>query len=254
MTDELQLELKRVVNELRERNPALTRDKAFVMWFVQAFLTDDPSEVDSSVVGGRNDKNIDGIYIDSVCNTVFVIQGKYRANEKKRESRPDLVSFAAVAEFFLGSKAVFNSMADNADVGMRPLLNKARFSLINKKYQLALQYVTSGSVSSQYIEELEAFVGKHDAVTIQVFDHKALRRLMRDYIDGVAPPVPAVKIRIESNETFDSYDPLLGVSSWVFTTNGKELAGLFNRWGVRIFARNIRGFMGGATTVNKGMV
>ena len=45
---------------------------------------------------------------------------------------------------------------------------------------------------------------------------------------------------------------LSGIDSWVFTMSGRDVAKLFESTGVRLFARNIRGFLGG-TSINQAM-
>ena len=38
---------------------------------------------------------------------------------------------------------------------------------------------------------------------------------MQDYIDGAAPPISTVRLRIEGNEAFNGYDASADVTSWV---------------------------------------
>ena len=254
MTDEFAFELKRSVSEIRNQHPELQPDQAFIYWFMQAFITEESNAVKNALVGGSNDKNIDAIYIDDAVRSVYVIQGKYRTNVNKTENRSDLIAFSKVADFLLGSSEKFKTIMSNAEISMQPILKNVRSALMNKKYQLALQYVTTGRISAQHADEAEEHAVEYENTTYQTFDNKSLRRLMQDYIDGAAPPIPTVKLRIEGNEAFDSYDEKTGVTSWVFAMNGRELGELFNKHGVRIFARNIRGFLGKRTSVNKSMV
>jgi hypothetical protein len=246
-------ELASAVTEIQTRHPAMARDKAFVFWFMQAFVTEETSRIIDSVIGGKNDKNIDAIYVDDGVRSTFIIQGKYRTNLNRREERSDIIAFASVADLLFGSQSHFRTIVNNADEGMRPLLRRARHAVVKENYQLALQYVTTGKVSDQHFEEAEEHASEYPRTTFQVFDGRALQRLMQDYIDGAAPPVPTVKLRIEGNEAFDTYDERIKVPSWVFSVNGRELGKLFNRYGVRIFARNIRGFLGTTTSVNRSM-
>ncbi len=46
---------------------------------------------------------------------------------------------------------------------------------------------------------------------------------------------------------------LTTLSSWVFTMRGDAVGAMFEYAGVRLFARNIRGFLGSKTPVNEGM-
>ncbi|MFV2057882.1 MAG: AIPR family protein [Thiohalomonadales bacterium] len=247
-------ELKRSIREIQSDYPELKPDQAFVLWFLQAFVIDDPAVALKAVAGGANDKNMDAIYVDDVVRSVYIVQGKYRRNFNKRESRSDLIAFSQIATLLNGSSQQFRVTMQNIDSSMRPMLEGAREALKRKKYQLALQFVTTGKVSDQHTEEAQETAGEFEGTTFQVFDHNAMHRLMQDYIDGAAPPIPTVKLKIEGNEAFDSYDGNTHVTSWVFAMSGESLGNLFSQHGVRVFARNIRGFMGTKTSVNQQML
>ena len=247
-------EIKKSIRGIIAENPELKPDQAFVLWFVQAFVVDDPINALQSVAGGANDKNIDALYVDDVVRSVYIIQGKYRRNFSKRENRSDVLAFSQIASLLHGTSEQFRTTVENIDASMRPMLESARDAIKRKNYQLALQYVTTGSVSKQHIEEAQDSALEFERTTFQVFDHRSMHRLMQDYVDGAAPPIPTVRLRVESNEAFDSYDPTTDVTSWVFAMNGKDLGNLFTQHGVRVFARNIRGFMGAKTTVNQGLI
>jgi hypothetical protein len=83
--------------------------------------------------------------------------------------------------------------------------------------------------------------------------------LFRDYLDGVAPPIPSLELEMESGSKvrvtgiLERYDIQADVESWVFSMKGNNVADLYLRSGIRVFARNIRGFLGG-TPVNQSMV
>ena len=82
--------------------------------------------------------------------------------------------------------------------------------------------------------------------------------LLRDYYDGVAPPVPSLDLEIESgggvrtSGIFNRYDGKTDIEAWAFSMSDLAIAGLFERAGIRLFARNIRGFLG-STEINEGM-
>lgn len=67
---------------------------------------------------------------------------------------------------------------------------------------------------------------------------------MQDYVEGASPPVPTLSLPILAEEFFYRYDKDTSASSWVFTMPARELAKLYQRVGKRLFARNIRGFLG----------
>lgn len=248
-----QSELETAVKENMDLHPELKPDQSFIYWFLTAFITDDLNAALQAILGGANDKNIDAIFIDDEVKTVYVVQGKYRKNTSKSESRSDLMAFAQVGDLLHGSTKAFNTVLDNADSSMQHLLQTARKAVKNRNYQLALQYVTTGKVSENHEDEIRDYASDNPRTTVQVFDKQAIHRLMQDYIDGAAPPIPKIKLSVEGGEAFDSFDKDTNVTSWVFSMKGNELGQLFTNYGVRVFARNIRGFMGKKTSINESL-
>jgi hypothetical protein len=50
--------LKKEVLEIRDRNPALSPDNAFVAWYLRAFIVDDESSAIAALKGGSRDKGL----------------------------------------------------------------------------------------------------------------------------------------------------------------------------------------------------
>jgi hypothetical protein len=69
---------------------------------------------------------------------------------------------------------------------------------------------------------------------------------------------PSLDLEIESGGSvrtagvFNRYDSKTDIESWVFSMTDLAVAGLFERAGSRLFARNVRGFLG-STEINRGM-
>jgi hypothetical protein len=81
--------------------------------------------------------------------------------------------------------------------------------------------------------------------------------VLRDYLDGVAPPVRSLDLPVQATGRRASgvssrFDPTSQIGSWVFSMSGRDVARLFKSTGVKLFARNIRGFLGG-TGINQAM-
>jgi hypothetical protein len=91
-----------------------------------------------------------------------------------------------------------------------------------------------------------------------ILDYRQVLGLLDDYLDGVAPPVRSLDLRVESGKkagsfgVIDRYDVGSGIESWVFTMTGADIGELYTRTGKRLFARNIRGFLGD-TKINRAM-
>ena len=95
--------------------------------------------------------------------------------------------------------------------------------------------------------------------TIDIFDGKQVLVMLADYLDGVAPPVPALDLEMESGhgvivkEILHRYDSKTRIDSWVFSMTNDAVADLYDQAGPRLFARNVRGYLG-STEINRGMV
>ena len=251
-------ELRREVSELRGTYN-LKPDEAFVMWFLRAATvgTEDGIEEGDArcrdaLTGGKNDKNMDAVYIDDNAEKVFIIQGKYRGTPQKRaESRSELIAFANLSDDFTGPPSRFKALVAGADPSVQRLLKDAYGRIERRNFQLELQFVTTGTVSPAVRTDAEKAIRGKTALTI--IDRRELTVLASDYLEGAAPPVAVLDLPVQGDELFNRYDPSAKVSSWVFSMDGHALAQLHERVGPRLFAPNVRVFLGPKTEVNRAM-
>ena len=255
-------DLKRELDELRNQHPKFKSDDLFVMWFLRAYLTDDIPTIASSISGGSNDKGADAVLIDHTSRTVFIIQGKFRETVYvKNEPRSDVISFSQLGtEIITDDNHQFRNFISDTEPYVATLLKKARTAVHKNHYRLRLYYVTLGKCSGTIKKDArsELKTRKYDA-DLHVIDGKQVMTLLRDYLDGVAPPIPTLDLEMESgrsvtvNGILQRYDNTNEIESWVFSMRGDKIGELYNSSGVRLFARNIRGFLGD-TPVNHAMM
>lgn len=263
MQDKLGLDDLRVqIDELRVRYPALKDDDLFVLWFLLAYITDDERLAVQAIAGGPNDKGIDGVFVDDKARAVFVFQGKYRHQlGTKLEARNDVLGFAGIANSLSSPEAeTFKGFLEGMEPRTASLLENARQALRRRGYRLWLYYVTLGKCSSKTFDDARRTIrSKSPNAEFDLIDGKRCMLLLRDYLDGVAPPIPSLELEMESgngvkvNGILQRFDGLTHVESWVFSMKGSDVADLYRRSGIRLFARNIRGFLG-ETPVNRSMV
>ena len=255
-------DLKTQISGYRNRYPKLPDDDLFVLWFLHAYLTDDEKKATEAISGGARDKGIDAILIDDAAEAVFVVQGKYRQKlNGKLEPRTEVMSFAQLANSIgEGDNKLFSKFLDNTDTYVATLLKQARKRVLNRNYRLWLYYATLGKCSKGLQEDAKNVVRAANCdAEIQILEGSRLMLLLRDYLDGVAPPIPVLDLELEKthgvsiNGILQRFDNANKIESWVFSMRGTSIADLFERSGVRLFARNIRGFLGATTSVNRGM-
>jgi hypothetical protein len=253
-------DLRRELDEFKERYPKLADDELFVLWFLRAFVAEDEGSAAAALCGGPRDKGVDAVLIDDPARIVFIVQGKYRHKvAAKAEHRGDVTGFAQVAADLCGDGPAFASLSKDLSPEVSRRLDEARTRIKKRGYALHHYYVTLGTCSGALRDEAVRIVRAADGTTtFEVFDGKRILLLLADYLDGVAPPVPSLDLEIESGGgvrtggVFNRYDSKTDIESWAFSMTGDAVADVYERAGSRLFARNVRGFLG-STEINRGM-
>lgn len=255
-------DLKDQLDDIHRRYPTFKEDDLFVCWFLRAYLTEDEKLAAEAVTGGSGDKSVDAVLVDHKARAVFLVQGKYRQKlAAKTEGRGDVMGFANLAEPFADAdEAKFKTLCKKIHPHVAKLLGEARPLVVEKGYRLWMYYVTLGTVGNDLTEEAQETVANaaYDAV-LEVLDGHRLMHLLRDYLDGVAPPIPTLDLDMEQhpgvkvNGVLQRFDSTNKIESWVFSMRGDAVAKMYEFAGIRLYARNIRGFLGDKTAINVGM-
>ncbi len=251
-------DLKNEIIEMRERFPRLQDSDLFVAWFLKSFVVAKEEEAIASLVGGPRDKSLDAIHIDDAAKAVFLIQGKYRQRSNgPAEHRADVTTFAELA-FTFCDKDRFSSFLKDLDAAVAGKAQEAYKRICSRGYRLQLYYVTTGRCSAALENEVDRIARRAGGCAIEIIDGARVLRLLSDYLDGVAPPVPMLELEIENGGgvnlqgVLQRFDSNTDIESWVFPVNVRHIADMYEQCGIRLFARNVRGFLG-ETAINKNM-
>jgi hypothetical protein len=244
--------LEQEVKEFRDRFRHLADDQLFVVWFLRAFVTESETEAADALCGGSKDKNIDAVLIDDQAKVAFIVQGKYRRALAASSEKPnDVRSFAELAEVLAGDDEQYESYCENLAPETEGKLSNARKRIKSRGYRLQLYYVTLGRCGKSLADEADRIARRVEIeAAVDVIDGHQILRLLADYLNGVAPPVPSLDLDMETGEGVEvkgilqRYDSRTDIETWVFPMTSPAIAGLVDRAGLRLFARNIRGFLG----------
>jgi hypothetical protein len=169
------------------------------------------------------------------------------------------MSFAQLARTLTGPPADFNTYVSRIDPAVGSLVKQCRQRLQRRRFELELYYVTTGRCSAPLKTEAEAVVAQANGIaTLSVLDRSNVLSLLTDYLGGAAPPVPFLDLPIDprgivgSDGAIERFDPKTKIASWILSMSGGELGALYARAGDRLFARNIRGFLG-EKGINEGI-
>ncbi len=244
-------DLKSEIRSIRAKHGQLSPDNAFAFWFVQSMLADEESAALAAVVGQPGDIGADVLHIDAEAGKVFLAQTKYHTSEHPPSTSPQVVrSLAELGRGLAGPRQGFEPVLRKAAPGVREKLAHARRLMAEHRYRLALMFVTTGKVAP-YVEDQCQDLGQGD-FDFQVFQRADLLRLLEDYEEGVAPPVPAVTIPAASS-VLEHDDRSRGIRSLLCAVGGRDIGRAVKDYGARLFARNIRGYLGAQGDVNRAI-
>jgi hypothetical protein len=250
--------IKDEINQVRKSYPKLRDDSAFVFWFLRAFLVDSEEEAKISLTGDVSDKNIDAILFDENAKQVHVIQGKFH-QKVSSEKRNDVLAFADLATYPWETKEFLKAFYNKLDPLVLQKFEKLVDYVKGKKYELRLYYVTTGKCSRTIINEANEKIRQAEGpAKIFIFDSNQVLTIFKDYIEGVAPAVKLLSLRIVTEGSIQhegvihQYDPDREIESWVFSMSAKDVGEMYKKVGIRLFARNVRGYLGD-TKINEAM-
>lgn len=217
----------------------LPNSKAFLFWFATEIL--ELTEVDATEaisVEGANDKGIDLFFVDDEESRVLLIQGKYSSDCRYQAKETDASKLESSLNWLSNPEALRRE-------GKIELAEAAEdyIEALKKSYGVELWYVYTGPRSAN--------VEKHITVYNQNPDNFTKRRTFRHYaaelldstwreIHGTPQRIPKARIKTTCNFEFagDFGKALVAV------VPGGELARLHKKHGERLFARNVRIFLG----------
>jgi len=254
-------EIKDEIAQIRKTYPKLRDDSAFVFWFLRAYLADSEEKIHTALTGNVNDKGIDAILIDEKAKQVHLVQGKFHCSLGDfREDRNDILAFADLGLLPWKSKQALTTFYSKLDRLVYQKFKELVHSVRRNKYKLCLYYVTTGRCSETIRNEaMERVQQAEGPVEIFIFDHSQIVTIFKDYLEGVAPAVPTLLLRIASEDATQTkgeiyrFDSEKQIESWVFSMSAKDVGEMFEKAGIRLFARNIRGYLGQSNEINEGM-
>ncbi len=249
------------VRQFRKVYPKLKNDSAFVLWFLRAFLEDSEEKTLKALTGEGGDKNIDAVLVDERSKQVHLVQGKFHFGFSEfAEKRNDVLHFADLANYPWADKATLDEFFNKMSPLAREAFQNAIHYLKRNKYELRLFYITTGRCSDSIRREAKQIVNQAQGFSeIYILDGDQIATLYGDYLMGVSPAVPELSLKIASDGLVQSegvirrFDPQTKIESWVFSMRADDVGQLYGKTGIKLFARNIRGFLGSSSEINKAM-
>ena len=87
-------------SEIQNYNNGRSDSSAFIIWFLENFFRIDKDDAMGCVCDQKNDKGIDGIFVDDEEEIVYLIQSKFSPHDFQEQGDNDLRNFVGAKEWF----------------------------------------------------------------------------------------------------------------------------------------------------------
>jgi hypothetical protein len=219
----------------------LTEGKAFGMWFAMRYYELDDSEAFESVsVDGGNDKDIDFFYVDHEAERVVIGQFKFNKTGKYKGKKNELLGLLHTIDWLQNPEAM-------AREG-RPELEEAAndyVKYVSTGYSVEFVYAYCGPERRDVVDAARYFnsteAGNVPSKHCTIVTLETLRTMYEESVNQQTR-LETCKITLKRKGYFEETGAF--GKAIVTTIPGEELRQLHNKFGDRLFDRNVRLFLG----------
>lgn len=239
-------ELVRIIDkELRSYENGVRTDSAnFLAWFLVNFFKLDEEEALSLICDSKNDKGIDGIYVDDLNEEVYLFQAKCSLMPGSDQGDNDLRNFVGARSWFNSRENVKLLDTSFASNELKSLVERVKvFDAIDRQYDLYQVFITNKTFDYNAKDFLQ--VASDDFIGYD------LDRMATEYI------YTGVDASVQDTFSFE-FDPNNIIEGqiegrfyyYIFPVKVKEVVKLKGIEDKTLFARNVRYGLG-RTRVNR---
>lgn len=214
----------------------------FLLWFLINYYRLDEDEAVDYICDRKNDKGIDGIFVDDNTQEIFLFQSKFYKSFGKNQGDGDLNKFIGVKEWFeLENVGKLSNSYANRE--LKSLVSRLKvFDCIDQNYQLNLVFVTSGYFDKNAKDYIE--------VTKNIVEYWDCNSLYKNYTYSGKDDFVKSEYTFNVDGEIIEYGLEDGIPTYIFSLKASdiiELDGIVDR---SLFAKDVR-FGLGLTRVNK---
>ncbi len=211
------------------------------MWYAQQVFDMEQDEAfDAIRIDGGNDKDIDFFWLDDKNEKIIVAQLKYKQKGDFRPRKGELLSLVHSEDWLRDPNAVKGE-------GREELINASNDykSGLNNDYSIEFQYIFLGKATKDVKDQAALLNSNYQSSSpskyVRVIDLDDLKFIYEENMEQLAR-VPDDSINLSNSLLFHQKGKF--GDALVATVRGSELVSLHNRHGERLFARNVRLFLG----------
>jgi len=240
--------LKREVAQTRKKY-GLEEDDAFAFWFATQILDiGDGEALEAVSVEGANDKGIDLFFVDHNAGRVLIGQAKFSPNLTHSPKEKDVSTLESSLNWLMSPEALQKEGRPDLAEAAKDFLEA-----LKDDYGVELLYICAGKKAVN----IEKKIAVYNQNPEQIEKSRAIRHYHLDLIKDLWEEVQGGRRRIQS----DSLDILEGYETtaqfgeaYVGNVPCSELVRLYDKYGNRLFERNVRLYLGSRKgSVNAGI-
>lgn len=234
---------KKLRPEINNYNNGRPDSSAFIIWFLENFFRIDRQDAIDCVCDQKNDKGIDGVFVDDEEEKIYLIQSKFSPIDFQEQGDNDLRNFVGAKEWFKNEDTLLNLLESTASKELKALVNG--FKLIEKThYNVVLVFITNKKFNTHAKE----FININD--NLETWDCEGLLEKYTYFADNEV--VFPEKDLYLSNKTAIEYNLPNEIKVRVYSIPAKELVKLEGIQDRTLFYKNVR-YGVGKTRVNKSI-
>jgi hypothetical protein len=222
----------------------LAPDALLATWWVFSQITDENvEEAKAALTGAAGDGGVDAVRADPSAKVVYLIQCKLRKKLESIEAEADLARLGRWHGLLAGDDEAFDEALTGVMPATRDRLVTARRFVNRDRYRIELQFVTTGHAS-------EVSVG-HQPVSFRMFNGRQVLQLFDDFASGVRP-IQELQFPVGAHSAASATSGGIGLA--VYLVKGNFIRQAVLDHGDRLFARNVRGYLGTSAAVNDAII
>ena len=226
----------------KHRQSGRLDSRAFLGWFLEHYYRIDWISVEDSICDGTDDKGVDGIYVDTVSEVIYVFQAKLTQKETRTVGDSILREFSGSLQQFSSSQAVLDLASSTGNVELKGLIASEDVAAkIDSGYSVVGIFLSNVDLDSNGKD----YVQRNGGIT--VFDR---RRLIDDWLPlGESEPISnKMQFHLDGHGTIEYKTD--DASVYVASLKASELIQLSGIENQALFAWNVRKSLG-RTKVNR---
>lgn len=229
--------------EVSEYSAGREDTSAFLIWFLENYFRLELQDAIDCVCDHKNDKGIDGIFIDDEDEIIYLFQSKFSPHDNQSQGDNDIRNFVGSRQWFQNEETIQQLLDSTASKELKSLV--ASLKIAEKtNFTIISVFVTNkifNSHAEEYIKVTE---------NLEVYDIENLLQKYTYFADQEIT-YPPIDLFI-TNHTKIDYNLPDGTNARVYSIKAKELIKLEGIRDRTLFYKNVR-YGVGKTRVNKSI-